>query len=66
MRIPKLKTDKDYANRLQLLLATVENVSNIRMSPSAASVVISYIPNISETEFATTVMKTIEGASLSG
>ncbi len=66
LRIPKLKTDKNYVNRLQALLATVENVSNVRMSPSAASVIISYAPNISEVEFATTVMKAIEGASQSG
>jgi len=61
--IPRLKKDGNYVHHLQSLLTSMENVINIRMNPSAASVVILYSPDIPEIEFATKAMKTIEEAS---
>lgn len=64
LKIPRLKTDKTYADRLQELLAAMDNVSNIRITPGAASVVICYRPDMPAAEFAAKVLKTVEGASL--
>ncbi len=58
--VPRLKTDATYANRLQSLLESVENVSSIRISIGAASVIITYSTDIPEAEFARRVVKTIE------
>jgi hypothetical protein len=64
LRVPRLKTDDAYANRLQLLLEPLENVTSIRISTDAASVIIYYSPDIPEAEFARTVVNTIaEGFS---
>jgi hypothetical protein len=62
LKIDRLKTDKVYSDRLQSLLASVESVSNIRISPATSSVIICFSPDISGSEFATRIMKTIEGA----
>jgi len=58
--VPRLKTNEAYANRLQSLLESVENVTSIRISVGAASVIITYSTDIPEAEFARTVVKTIE------
>jgi len=60
MRVPRLKTDDAYAPRLQSLLESVDNASNIRINASAASVVISFDPEIPGMEFARKLAKTIE------
>jgi len=61
--IPRLKTDRSYANHLQSLLESMENVTSIRISAAASSVTICYTLDISDVEFTRTVMQTIEGAS---
>ena len=58
--VPRLKTDKAYANHLQSLLESVEKVSSIRISTGAASVIINYSKDIPEGEFALRIVKTIE------
>lgn len=63
--IPRLKTDTAYANHLQSLLTSMDKVSDIRLSPSTASVIINYSPDIPDVEFATLAMKTIGVASIS-
>jgi hypothetical protein len=64
MGVPRLRWDEAYANRLQSLLESVDNVRSIRISVSAASVVISFSPEIPEMEFARKLEKTIgEGFS---
>ena len=60
MGIPRLRWDEAYANRLQSLLETVDNVRSIRISVSTASVVINFSPEIPELEFARKLEKTIE------
>ena len=60
MGIPRLGWDESYANRLQYLLESVDNVSSIRISVIAASVVINFSPEIPEMEFARKLEKTIE------
>ncbi len=64
MGIPRLRWDEAYANSLQSLLESVDNVRSIRISVSAASVVINFSPEIPEMEFARKLGKTIaEGFS---
>ncbi len=58
--VPRLKTNQAYANRLQSLIESVENVRSIRISISAASVIITFRPDIPEAEFASSIVKTIE------
>jgi len=58
--VPRLKTDEAYANRLQSLLESVENVRSIRISMGAASVIVNYSTEISEMEFARKVLKAIQ------
>jgi hypothetical protein len=60
MGIPRLRWDEAYANRLQSLLETVDNVRSIRISVGTASVVINFSPEIPEMEFARKLEKTIE------
>ena len=60
MGIPCLRWDEAYANRLQSLLETVDNVRSIRISVGTASVVINFSPEIPEMEFARKLAKTIE------
>ena len=60
LRVPRLKADDTYASRLQALLETVDQVRDIRINESAASVVVSFNPGIADTEFAGRVVKTIE------
>ncbi|HXY53793.1 MAG TPA: hypothetical protein VEM40_03870 [Nitrospirota bacterium] len=63
MGVPRIKTDEDYANRLQSFLASVENVKSIRMSTDAASVTVYFNQDIPTAEFAQTLVKTIAGES---
>jgi hypothetical protein len=60
MGVPRLRWDEAYANRLQSLLESVDNVRSIRISVSTASVVISFSPEIPDMEFARKLGKTIE------
>ncbi len=62
--VPRVKTDEAYAHRLQSLLGSVENVTSIRISPAAASVIICYSPETPAAEFAARVLKTVEDASI--
>jgi hypothetical protein len=58
--VTRLRWDETYADRLQSLLESVDNVSAIRISVRAASVVINFSPEIPEMEFARKLVKTIE------
>ncbi len=60
IRVPRLKTDETYAPRLQSLLESLDKVSSIRINVSAATVVISFPPEIPELEFAKRIEKTID------
>jgi hypothetical protein len=60
MRVPRLKTDDTYANYLQSLLESVDNVSSISISASAASVVINFSPEVPGREFAKKLATAIE------
>jgi hypothetical protein len=60
LRVPRLRWDDDYANRLQFLLESVDNVKSIRVSVGAASVVVGFSPEIPEMEFARKLERTIE------
>jgi len=60
IRVPRLKTDDTYAHYLKSLLEPMEHVNSIRINVSAASVVISFTPEISESEFAKRIIKTIK------
>ena len=64
IRVPLLRADETYAPRLEDLLESMEDTGDIRINASAASVVINFNPNISETEFAERLVKTIEHGSL--
>jgi len=57
--IPRIKTDKAYPNRLQAVLESVEKVTSVNISISAASVVICYSKDIADVEFAKRAVKTI-------
>jgi hypothetical protein len=60
MRVPRLKTDDTYADRLQSLLESVDNINSIGINVSAASVVVNFSPEVPENEFAGRLVKTIE------
>jgi hypothetical protein len=62
--VPRVKSDEAYANRLQSLLRSVGNVTSIRVSPAAASVIICYSPDIPAAEFAARVLETVEDTPL--
>jgi hypothetical protein len=64
LKIACLKIDKTYAGKLQSLLATMENVRNVRINPSASSVIINYSPDIPAADFATWILKAIEDSSI--
>jgi hypothetical protein len=55
-----LKTGKAYANALHSLLGSLEEVRSIRIIATAASVIISYTPDIPEVEFARKALKAIQ------
>lgn len=59
MRVPRLKMDDAYANHLQLLLDAMDDVNSFSISPSAASVVVCFNPEIPGEEFAGRLVKTI-------
>jgi hypothetical protein len=59
LRLPQLKTDKSYAQHLQSLLQSVENVLSVRVNTTSSSVTICYSPDIPQAEFARTLMKSI-------
>lgn len=63
LRVPRLRTDDTYAPRLESLLKSVDRVSSIRINADAASVVISFTPEIIGTEFARRITKIIETGS---
>jgi hypothetical protein len=60
MRVPRLLSDDTYADSLQSLLESVDSVRNVRISVSAASVVVSFSPEVPGIEFARKLVKTIE------
>ncbi|MBF0507027.1 MAG: hypothetical protein HQL09_09345 [Nitrospirae bacterium] len=61
--ITRLKTDSAYADRLQSLLGSIENIRSFRINTAAASLTVCYNPDIPGTEFATRIMKTVEDGS---
>jgi len=60
VRVPCLRTDDTYAPHLESLLGSVDHISSMRINVSAASVVISFTPEILEMEFAKRITKIIE------
>jgi len=60
--IGRLKADGDYANRLQCLLKSVDDIRSIRINPAAASLTVLYSPEIPGVEFAGRIMKIVEEA----
>jgi hypothetical protein len=60
LRVPRLRTDETYAPHLQALLESLNTITCIRINASAASAVVSFSPEIPETEFAERLVKTIE------
>jgi hypothetical protein len=60
LRVPRLKTDDTYADRLHSLLETVDHVDCISISVNAASVVVGFRPEIPGGEFARKLANTIE------
>lgn len=60
IRVPRLKTDDTYAHHLKTLLEPLDHVRSIRINVSAASVAISFPPEIPGLEFAKRITKTIE------
>jgi hypothetical protein len=63
IRVPRLRTDDTYEPRLHSLLDAVDNVRSIKINASAASVLISYNPQIPGMEFANRLIKAIETGS---
>jgi hypothetical protein len=61
LKIDRLKTDEAYSDHLQSILISMENVTNVRISRDAASVVINYSPDIAETDFAVRLASVVEG-----
>jgi hypothetical protein len=66
LRVPRLKTDDTYANRLHSLLETVDHVDGISISVNAASVVVGFRPEIPGREFARKLAKAIETGFYAG
>jgi len=60
LRVPRLRTDEKYAPRLEDLLESVDDVGDIRINATAASVAVSFSPAIPEAVFAERLIKTIE------
>jgi hypothetical protein len=60
VRIPRLKAEEDFANRLPSLLESMEHVTSVRVNVDAASVVICHSDDIGNAEFANMALKTIE------
>lgn len=60
LRVPRLRTDEMYAPLLESLLDSMDNITSIRISVSAASVVIGFTPEIPGMEFAKRIKNIIE------
>ena len=58
--IPRLKTDKAYADRLQSLLESLEDVTSIRISTQGAFVVICHGSDMAEEQFTRSILQTVE------
>ncbi|MDM9382144.1 hypothetical protein QUB80_15685 [Chlorogloeopsis sp. ULAP01] len=41
-RIPRLTRDSEYADKLKLMLESTPNITNVRVNPRSASIVINY------------------------
>jgi hypothetical protein len=61
--IPRLRTDDAYAKALQSLLQSAQNVTSVRITPAAASVVVCCSPDVPQAEFARAIVNAIEEAS---
>ena len=57
--VPRLKLDDTYANRLQCILESMDNIRSIRASVSTASVVVHFSPEIPQMEFVRKLEKTV-------
>lgn len=62
-RVPRIMRDRDYAQRLQGLLAVEPQVTTVRLKPAAGSVVIHYIPHGTDTQMQGQLAKLIQLAS---
>lgn len=60
LRVPRLRWDDLYADRLQCLLESVDDVESIRINAGASSVTVYFRPEIPHLEFARKLGKTIE------
>jgi hypothetical protein len=60
IRVPRLRADETYAPRLQTLLESSNDIWGLRLNVDAASVIISFNPEIPAAEFAGRLVKTIE------
>jgi hypothetical protein len=58
--VPRLRWDSAYADRLQFLLESVDNVRGVRISVSTASAVIGFSPGVPENELVRKLEKTVE------
>ncbi|NEO29661.1 MAG: heavy metal translocating P-type ATPase [Symploca sp. SIO3C6] len=63
-RVPRIAHDREYAHRLQMLLAADSQITEVRLKSAASSVVIGYIPTkYSDTQMSLHLAKLIELAS---
>ncbi|MFZ2446421.1 MAG: hypothetical protein WAW37_08690 [Syntrophobacteraceae bacterium] len=60
LRVPRLQTDEAYANALQLVLGSLDDVTSVRINAAAASVILYHTPDIPEAEFAGKALKAIQ------
>jgi hypothetical protein len=60
LEVPRVRTDEAYANRLQSLLESMEDIRSIRISAGSGSAIICYSLDVPGSEFARRVLKTIE------
>lgn len=59
LRIPRLRQDQSYAERLRQRLQSLSEVQEVRLNLDAASVAVSYEPTVSETAFQQRLFETI-------
>ena len=60
LRVPRLRMDEAYGPCLESLLDSMDHITSIRLNVNAASVLISFSPEIPGTEFAKRIIQIIE------
>jgi Cu2+-exporting ATPase len=64
LRVPRLRSDADYAQRLQVLLEADSLVTSVRIKPAAASLTVTYQPNkVSDAKIRSHLSYLIQAAS---